>query len=102
MKINLSPFPEWSSYRQRIGLDAEIWIDHDLAYLGLSANAVQRSQRYMDYINEQSLASETQVIQQALQRGQLTGTDRFVEQVERRIGQRIKHRGPGRPRKVMK
>ena len=89
---------QWSSYQQRVGNEA-IWIDQDPAYLGLSDNEVQRSQRYMDYINGQSIESETQMIQKALQRGQLTGTSRFVEQVERRLGCRIENRGPGRPRR---
>ena len=93
---------EWSSYRQRVGLEVDVWIDNDSAYLGLSDDETERSQRYMGYINEQSLASETQLIQQALQRGQLTGTNRFVEQVEHRLGQRIEHRGQGRPRSVAK
>jgi putative transposase len=38
------------------------------------------------------------MIRDALQRGQLTGTSRFVDEVERIVGQRIEQRGRGRPR----
>jgi putative transposase len=34
---------------------------------------------------------------EAVQRGQLTGNDRFREQVAKIIGKRIECRGPGRP-----
>lgn len=88
----------WSSYQQKVGMET-MWIDQDSAYLDLSDNEMQRRQRYMDYINGQNIESETQLIQKALQRGQLTGTSRFVDQVEHRLGQRIEHRGPGRPRR---
>jgi len=93
---------EWSSYRQKVGLEPETWIDLDPSYLGLANNEEERKEGYMDYINQLSVESETQLIQQALQRGQLTGTSRFVEQVENRLGRRIEHRGPGRPRREAK
>lgn len=37
------------------------------------------------------------LVGEALQRGQLTGSNRFVDEVERIIGRRIEHRRPGRP-----
>jgi putative transposase len=43
--------------------------------------------------------SESQLIRNALQRNQLTGSSRFVDEVERRIGIRVEHRSQGRPRK---
>lgn len=39
------------------------------------------------------------LIRGALQRGQLTGNDRFADQVEQIIGRRVEMRGPGRPAK---
>lgn len=48
---------------------------------------------------EQSVSSEEiKTIRDALQRGQLTGTVRFVDEVEKIAGVRIEHRGRGRPR----
>ena len=93
---------EWSSYRQHTGMESEVWIDKDPTYLSLSDNEAERNLRYMDYINGQNVESETKLIQQALQRGQLTGTNRFTEQVERKLGCRIENRGPGRPRREVK
>ena len=52
--------------------------------------------------NEADTEHEYQQIKHALQRGQLTGSTRFIDEVERRLGLRIEHRGPGRPRKDVK
>lgn len=98
--VNHAQDYEWSSYRQRVGLDEDLWIDKDPTYIGLADTETDRREQYMDYINQQSVESETQLIQKALQRGQLTGTNRFIEQVENRLGQRIEYRGPGRPKSV--
>ena len=40
---------------------------------------------------------EHALIQQALQRNQLTGGSRFVDEIERRTGVRVEFRGTGRP-----
>ncbi len=93
---------EWSSYKQHVGLEAELWIDSDPAYQSLSNNAQERMRHYKDYVNQSGSESETNLITTALQRGQLTGTNRFMEDVEQRLGLRIEHRGPGRPRRVKK
>jgi putative transposase len=93
---------EWSSYKQHVGLADEIWIDRDPAYLGLADNEAIREHRYKDYLNEAGTEHENQQIKHALQRGQLTGSTRFVDEVERRLGLRVEHRGPGRPRKDVK
>jgi putative transposase len=44
-------------------------------------------------------AGEWELIREALQRGQLTGTERFCDEIEVIIGQRIENRKQGRPRK---
>jgi hypothetical protein len=41
---------------------------------------------------------EWEVIRQSLQRGQLTGSARFVDEIEQKIKKRIEIRGQGRPR----
>ena len=90
----------WSSYRQKVGAEKDHWIDRDPCYLDLSAHEQVRKERYQRYINQGLPEDEKQLITQALQRGQLTGTERFVEEVEKRLGLRIEHRGQGRPRKT--
>jgi len=42
---------------------------------------------------------EWHLMRDAVQRGQLTGTDRFVAQVETILGKRIENRSRGRPAK---
>jgi putative transposase len=42
---------------------------------------------------------EWRLMRQAIQRGQLTGTERFIEEVAAKIGKRIALRGQGRPKK---
>ena len=89
----------WSSFRQKAGIEKEMWIDKDPCYLGLSKNKEEREQRYKHYINQGIPEKERQVITGALQRGQLTGTHRFVEEVEKSLGIRVENRGRGRPKK---
>jgi len=90
---------EWSSYRQHIGLETEYWIDNDEAYLGMGNKREERMQHYRYYLNQLSTESERKAIGNALQRNQLTGTSRFVDEIEKRLGLRIEQRGPGRPRR---
>ena len=89
---------EWSSYRQHAGLEGDYWIDNDAVYMGIANNKEERMQRYRDYLNQPGSDNENQLIHTALQRNQLTGSSRFVDEVEKRLGQRIEQRGPGRPR----
>ena len=42
---------------------------------------------------------KNQQIYDALERCQLTGTGKFTDEIEKRMGRRIKNRWPGRPRK---
>jgi putative transposase len=99
MVTEVGAYP-WSSYQQKIGAEKDHWIDRDPCYLDLSAHEQVRKERYQRYINQGLPEDEKQLITQALQRGQLTGTERFVEEVEKRLGLRIEHRGQGRPRKT--
>ena len=90
----------WSSYRQRVGVDDENWIDYDPCYLGLGEGDSERRQQYMRFVAKGAPDKETSLIRQALQRGQLTGNDRFVDEVETILGRRVEFRGRGRPGKV--
>ena len=87
----------WSSYRMRMGQLAEDWLDRDPCYLDLGTSEAARQTRYAQFVQEAIPAGEWELIQEALQRGQLTGGNRFVDEVEGIIGRRIEHRPPGRP-----
>jgi putative transposase len=47
-------------------------------------------------------AGEWELIRQSLQRGQLTGSIRFVDEIEKKIKRRVECRGRGRPKKEVK
>ena len=91
----------WSSYQMRVtdqlGSD---WLDIDPCFIALGDTPERRRIRYMEFIRESATSSEIELIRSALQRGQLTGSARFVDEIERVQGQRIELRGQGRPRKL--
>jgi len=88
----------WSSYRARVGAeDGADWLDYDPCYLGLAKTAEERRERYMDFVTNAIPDAELKLIREALQRGQLTGNDKFIEEVEQAVGRRIELRGQGRP-----
>lgn len=90
----------WSSYRQRVGTEASRWIDLDPCYQALGRSASLRSQRYQQFLREAMPHGEWELIRSAVQRGQSTGSERFVDEVERILGRRIETRAQGRPRRV--
>lgn len=87
----------WSSYRSKVGLREWDWLDRDPCYLALGDSAALRAERYRQWVDQGYSDQELQLIRQACQRGQLTGNDRFVDEVEAMLGHRVEQRGPGRP-----
>jgi hypothetical protein len=51
-----------------------------------------------DFVRQATPVDELQLIRDSLQHGQLTGTNRFIDEVEGIVGLRIEQRGQGRPR----
>lgn len=91
----------WSSYRARMGWSRDsLWMDHDPCFLSLGSSCEERRARYMELLAQGVPERETDIIRKALQRGQLTGTHAFVDQVARINGHRTVFRGQGRPRSV--
>ena len=89
----------WSSYTSRIDTgDSTGWLDTDPCFLALRNTACQRSERYRTFVHGAVSQAELSLIREGLQRGQLTGDSRFVDEVERIAGLRIERRGQGRPR----
>lgn len=87
----------WSSFVQRMGMTDDIWLDLDPCYLALGTSDTARRERYRTFVREAVPEAETQIIREALQRGQLTGNGRFVDEVEQILGRRIEFRRQGRP-----
>lgn len=77
----------WSSCRAHAGVDSRPWL----------APAVVTGDEYVAWLREGVTVAEATLLRDAVNRGQLTGSDRFVDQVEAALGRRIERRGPGRP-----
>ena len=89
----------WSSYHSRIGEPAIPWLDGDPCYEALGRTAQERARRYQAFVMEVIPEEEWRLIREALQRGQLTGSESFIEEIAAKIGKRITRRGQGRPKK---
>ena len=90
---------KWSSYRERLGVVDNGLLDHDECYLGLGARESERVKRYKQFVGAEVNDSEIMWLRSSLRRNQLTGNQKFVDEIEERIGIRIEARGRGRPRK---
>ena len=93
---------KWSSYTRKVGLESIGWLDLDPCYLGLGATQAERQEQYAEWVKEFIPQGEWDLIRQAIQRGQLTGSERFVEEVSEKISRRIEFRGQGRPKNIKK
>jgi putative transposase len=85
----------WSSYGAKVGVVDTEWLDFDACYLALAPTPPGRFERYRQFVEESIPPGEWELIREAVGRGQLTGNRRFIDEVERIIGQRIEHRRPG-------
>lgn len=93
----------WSSYSARMGNDEAVdWPDRDPCYQALGDTEAQRQRRYAAFVQESIPPEEWRLIREALQRGQLTGNDRFVADVEVVLGRRIERRRRGHRRRIGK
>jgi putative transposase len=101
VKAGMVGMPEqyrWSSYIDRIS-GRSAWLDKPATFLTLANTELERVEAYRQFMSLPVAVSERELIQQALQRNQLTGGHRFVEEIEGRLGLRIENRGKCRPRK---
>ena len=94
---NPSEYP-WSSCGAKTGRRKIPWLDLDHFYLELDENREIREKKYQDWILEDIPEEELAIIRNAVQRGQLTGKDRFIQEISEKIGRRIEPRGQGRPK----
>jgi putative transposase len=92
----------WSSFNEKIGLRPRFLIDEDSSYSDLGHTRREREIAYRDWVMASVPDGEWDLIRAAVQRGQLTGNQHFVDEVERRLGRRIELRGRGRPAKTDK
>jgi putative transposase len=88
----------WSSYRSKVGVGDVMWQDFDPCYMALADDGQARGERYAEWVKGSIPNGEWSLIRQTLQRGQLTGSTRFVDEIEQKINRRVEFRGQGRPR----
>ncbi|MGN7937441.1 MULTISPECIES: hypothetical protein [Pseudomonas] len=87
----------WSSYRSRVNDEPSgCLLDADPCFMALGDTSMERRLRYEEFVRQAIPTDQTQLIRDALQRGQLTGKNRFVDEVERIVGVRVEQRGQGR------
>jgi putative transposase len=90
----------WSSCHYHLGRNGWDWLDPDPCYLALGHDIAQRQEHYRLFLRAMIPEGEWNLIRDAVQRGQLTGTGRFVDKVEEVLGRRIEKRTRGRPPKT--
>jgi putative transposase len=92
----------WSSCRYRLGLETADWLDPDPCYLALGASETERRHRYQAFLKSAIPNGEWELIREAVQRGPLTGSQRFTSEVASILGRRVERRGQGRPAKSVR
>ena len=91
----------WSSCPAKIGLvKNKTWVDLDPFYLAFGENQLERQEEYKKWLLESVPEKELTVIREASQRGQLTGSNKFVSEISSKIGRRVERRGRGRPKTI--
>lgn len=89
----------WSSCRARLGYAKSAVLDLDPCYQTLATDVWTRRERYEEFLRSAIPEGEWEAIRTAVQRGQLTGSQGFSEQVAATLHRRIESRGQGRPTK---
>lgn len=93
---------KWSSYRERMGLVINENLDLDVSYKALANNNKSRRERYKAFAKQEITENELKLLRNSLQRNRLTGNNRFVDEIQMKLGIRIENRGRGRPRNIEK
>ena len=97
VKAGIARLPDdyqWSGYREMVDESAERIIDKS-AFIevgGITGSA------YHDYCRQLVCSAENVFISERLESNRLTGSNRFVAEVERRTGIRLEYAKPGRPK----
>lgn len=90
---------KWSSYQCKAhGIKDDI-LDFDECYMALGDEEETRRSAYQEYVLQTIPDEELELIRNAIQRNQLTGTKQFRNQIMEKFGIRTFNRGQGRPKK---
>jgi putative transposase len=92
----------WSSCKTKVGVDSQQWFDLAPFYMSLGESPKARQRKYSEWLQDSIAEEELKVIRQSIQRNQLTGSKRYIDAIEKKIGKRVECRGQGRPRQYIK
>jgi len=70
--------------------------------MGLADNRKKRAKRYLEWVKGLIPEGEWELIRQSLQRGQLTGSARFVGEIEQKIERRSSEGRDGQENRINK
>jgi len=90
---------QWSSFRARMGLEAQGILDLDPCFLSLGPTLTEQRSVFGEWVDAGIAVPELDLIRTALQRNQLTGSEEFSLEVAKQTGVRPSNRGRGRPRR---
>ena len=89
----------WSSFHRWEEPNPYPWLDPLPCAIAGGEDEERPVKQYRDFVGDAIPGGEWELIREAVQRGQLTGNARFVNEVERITGKRIDQRRPGRPKR---
>lgn len=87
----------WSSYRALAGYKNSDFVNRKAVYESLDLARESPQMAYRRYVRDGISETELEEIRTAVRRNQLTGSNKFIEEVKSRTGQHILSRGRGRP-----
>ncbi len=87
----------WSSCQERVMSKEGSMLDQDFIFNGFGKTDQERIFHYKAFMDEGVPMAEKKLINESVNRNQLTGNHRFIDEIERRVGIRIERRGRGRP-----
>ncbi|MCP3892039.1 MAG: transposase [Desulfobulbaceae bacterium] len=93
---------QWSSFSKKAKGKPDAVVDYDRVYTALGNTAAERQKAYIEYVSQTIPEDELKLLSESIQRNQVTGGNRFREQLEKKLKMKLSNRGPGRPRKVGK
>ncbi|MGK0160038.1 transposase [Pseudomonas mosselii] len=98
MTVEAGDYP-WSSYSIRMGAaKRQNWLDDNPLFEALGGTEELRRKHYAEFVRQAISDEELSLIRDAIQRGQLTGSSRFVDEIAQITGKRIERRKQGRPK----
>ena len=90
----------WSSCGRKTGVTPQEWLDYDPCFMEIDSDAMTRFTKYREWIMKEIPEEELDLIRKSIQRGQLTGSLRFIDEIENKTNRRIEFRGQGRPKAI--